>query len=232
MNESKVRAWLGIGVIIISILALVLVGIKIIANNEGEDAKFVYSSLLPLVGTWVGVVLAFYFGKENYEAVSKDYRQIIDKLSPEVLDDIPAGQIMISRKTMISRKWSELKGQSIKEVRDFLMNVEKSRLPILNDKGKVIYIIHTSMLSRPEKDAQGNSQPPKDNEKMETFVKRYEAIFGQIVEAKREDKVETVRGIMNSKPGCKDVFVKGADETTIGWLTDTLILRYMNSKRL
>ena len=66
------REWLGIVVIVISVIVLGFVGYKIIGQGQSEDYQFVYSSLLPLVGTWVGVVLAFYFGKENYEVVFRN----------------------------------------------------------------------------------------------------------------------------------------------------------------
>jgi len=232
--NDKYRGWLGIAVIVISVLLLIVVSIMIISGEKSsvEDYKYVFTSILPLVGTWVGVVLAFYFGKENYDAVSKNYKQIIDRLSPEILDDIPVGRVMILKKTMILKKWSEIKNKTINEVRDFLLSVDKSRLPVLDNNGKVLYIIHTSMLSQPEKDDSGNVKPIDGKEKMESFVERNKKTFGQVVTAKSEDTVEIVRGLMNLKPGCKDVFVLGANDTTIGWITDTLILRYINSKKI
>ena len=74
------REWLGIIVVFISIIVLSFVGYKIIAVGKSVDYQFVYSSLLPLVGTWVGIVLAFYFGKENYEAARKRYENRIYEL--------------------------------------------------------------------------------------------------------------------------------------------------------
>ena len=89
---KEFREKLGLIVIIISVIILGLVG-AIIIWKDSSKAQFVYTSLLPMVGTWVGVVLAFYFGKENYEAASKGLENIINKLTPDVLDDIPVSQI-------------------------------------------------------------------------------------------------------------------------------------------
>jgi hypothetical protein len=41
-----------------------------------ENAKYVLASLLPVIAAWVGTVIAFYFGKENFDAASKSVREM------------------------------------------------------------------------------------------------------------------------------------------------------------
>jgi len=226
------REWLGIIVIVISIVALGFVGYKIVASQDTENSKFVYSSLLPLVGTWVGVVLAFYFGKENYEAASKRYEKIIDKLSPDILDDVAVNQIMISKKTMVSKKWSDVKDKTVKDVINFLFDINKSRLPILDDNGSVKYIVHSSLLNKPFKDVKNKIQSADTSEKMSEFVQKHSGIVDLIILNKEDEILENVRKTMSSKPNCKDVFIENNNSELVGWLTDTLILRYINSKKL
>lgn len=226
------REWLGIIVIVISIIALGFVGFKIVASDDAENSKFVYSSLLPLVGTWVGVVLAFYFGKENYEAASKRYEKIIEKLSPDILDDVAVNQVMISKKTMVSKKWSDIESKSVKDIIDFLIEIEKSRLPILDKNGNVKYIIHSSLLTKPFKDSKNQVQAANTSQSISAFVQQYSGVIGTIVTVNDNEILENVRKTMNSKPNCKDVFVLDNDKKLVGWLTDTLILRYINSKKL
>ncbi len=226
------REILGLGVIAISVIILGVVGYKIVGNAKAttEDYQFVYSSILPLVGTWVGVVLAFYFGKENYEAASKRYENILNKLTPDVLDNVAVSQIMISKKTMVSRKWSELKDLTVKDVIDFLASINKSRLPILDDQGKVKYIIHESLLSKPQKKEGVGVQAADTSVKMSAFATANESIIGQIITAKETETLEKVRQLMSNTANCKDVFVESAGGELVGWLTDTLILRYINEK--
>jgi CBS domain-containing protein len=226
------RELLGLIVILVSVIALVAVGYKIVSTGKTtEDYQFVYSSLLPLVGTWVGVVLAFYFGKENYEAASKHYENIIEKLTPEILDDIHVYQIMIARKTMIAKKWNDIENKTVKEVIDFLIEVDKSRLPVVDANGKIKYIIHSSLLSMPTKDITNQIQPANPSEKMSDFVKRYLGVIDQIVLVKEDEILENVRKTISSKPNCEDVFIEDANGILVGWLTNTLILRYINSKK-
>jgi len=226
------REWLGIIVIVISIIALGFVGFKIVATNNADNSKFVYSSLLPLVGTWVGVVLAFYFGKENYEAASKRYEKIIDKLSPDILDDVAVNQVMISKKTMVSKKWSEIENKKVKDIIDFLIEIDKSRLPILDDNGNIKYIIHSSLLTKPLKDQNNQVQAADTNQSINAFVQKNLTVIEAILQVDEKEILENVRKTMNSKPNCKDVFVINNDKKLVGWLTDTLILRFINSQKL
>ena len=225
------REWLGIIIIAVSVIVLGIVGYEIVNNGNSEDYIFVYSSLLPLVGTWVGVVLAFYFGKENYEVASKKYESIINRLTPEVLDDIEVSQIMITKKTMVSKSWNDIKNNTVQEIIDFLMMVNKSRLPVLDLNQNIKYIIHASLLSKPIKKSSNETQAPDTSITMESFVRQHNEVIGEILTVGQHEKLEVVRQKLNAKTGIKDVFVLDEAGNLIGWLTDTLILRYINSKR-
>jgi hypothetical protein len=74
--------------LIFSIVATTLgIGIVILIrnyDNKGDfDISFIGQTLLPLWATWVGTILAFYFGKSNFEAATKSYQEIIKTLTPE-----------------------------------------------------------------------------------------------------------------------------------------------------
>jgi hypothetical protein len=61
------RGWgLAIGVTIISIAAVTLLARIIISRGTDTAAENVLNSVLPLLGTWVGTILAYYFSKENF----------------------------------------------------------------------------------------------------------------------------------------------------------------------
>ena len=67
--------------VIAAIAALTILGAIVIANDKSE-ALTSLKRLLPVMATWVGTVLAFYFGGENFESASKQVRasnaQLVD----------------------------------------------------------------------------------------------------------------------------------------------------------
>ncbi|MEM6517366.1 MAG: CBS domain-containing protein [Bacteroidota bacterium] len=227
---KEFREKLGLIVIIISVIILGLVG-AIIIWKDSSKAQFVYTSLLPMVGTWVGVVLAFYFGKENYEAASKGLENIINKLTPDVLDDIPVSQIMISRKTMVAKKWDDIRNKTVKETQDFLLENEKTRLPLLDNEGRVIYIVHSSLMSKPKKNENDEVEVMDTSKTMEEFISDNKEIVGKIHWVKENDIIENVQKIMKDDTNCKDVFVENESDQLVGWVTDTLILRFIGAKK-
>src|SRR5215216_4596784 len=54
------------GIALISVIAIALAG-----DSRAETSRLVFSSVLPLLGTWVGTVLAFYFARENLAAATE-----------------------------------------------------------------------------------------------------------------------------------------------------------------
>lgn len=215
----------------LSTVALVIVG-AIIIFKDGEDlsgSKLVYNSLLPLVGTWVGTILAFYFGSANYEAAASKYEKIIDKLTPELLDDVLVNQIMITKKTMVSKVWSKIENLTVSQVIQFLKEVDKSRLPVLDKKGDIKYIIHESSLLGVGIESSGPEALGELGSKtMSEFVKSQVGIVDQIVKINDDSKLEDARKELENNPKVKDIFVINSKGELTGWLTDTLILRYIS----
>ena len=61
-----------------------------------DIAKYILGVLLPVIGAWVGTVLAFYFGQVNFEAASRSAANLVRQLSPrEKLQAEPAGHAMM-----------------------------------------------------------------------------------------------------------------------------------------
>jgi len=205
-------------IIVISILYIVL------SKEKAESGERLFNALLPLFSTWVGTVLVFYFGKESFESASKKYEQIINKLSPELLADLPARQIMIDKFTMVSLPVTDTRivNADSKQLLAFLDSIDKTRLPILNGT-KVQYIVHRSILTE---ELAKNTTAPLTN--FAAFVAKYPIItqFGIIMEG---DSVDAARKLMKAS-GFKDVFVVDLNNDLVGWLTDSQVIRYMDIK--
>src|SRR5713226_1358319 len=87
-NEWKsARFWLAIGVTIVSIIAVAVLAMQVIDHAKDKDiagnAQNVLNSVLPLLGTWVGTILAYYFSKENFEAATKSVTELAKQITPQ-----------------------------------------------------------------------------------------------------------------------------------------------------
>jgi hypothetical protein len=61
-----------------------------------STAQYVLGALLPVVAAWVGTVLAFYFGKENFEAAARSTSSLVRQLTPrERLQSKRAEELML-----------------------------------------------------------------------------------------------------------------------------------------
>src|SRR5215813_14198228 len=85
-SDAQFRAKLGGRVVMFSAFGVILLGTIVILaagwsqlyDTSGKNptalkdaAQLIFTSILPLLGTWVGTVLAFYFTKESLEAASR-----------------------------------------------------------------------------------------------------------------------------------------------------------------
>lgn len=221
-----------------NLIALILIGLTIIAiivissiylssatdaEKKAVTAEKIFNALLPMFATWVGTVLAFYFGRENFESATKRYEKIITQLTPDVLDDITVEQIMIDIKTMVVQQLVDCSKKNIKELAEFLESINKSRMPVLENE-KIKYIIHKSVFDEAVR--------KKDNQpiKFDDFIKEYNPTVTSFITAYKTDKLEQVLEKMQKQTMIQDVFIVDGDGKVIGWLTNSLIFRYINKK--
>lgn len=79
-SDARNRERIALSVLIISIVAVTLVslGVVLTANNRERASQRVMDSTLPLYGTWVGTILAFYFSRNAFEAASSAAARNVD----------------------------------------------------------------------------------------------------------------------------------------------------------
>lgn len=228
---STYRNFLGYVVILGGIFSILFISWFYFKNTEEsrESADRIFTMLIPLFATWIGTVLAFYFGRENFESATNRYEKIIDKLSPDLLDDINVGQIMISKKTMVYKDISEIIGEdkvlTISDLIEFLNSVKKSRLPIL-ENNKIKYIIHKSTFLSALNNL-GDASITELN--FNTFLESNEDVAISFLEFREPVILEDIRSELAKDTSIKDVFINNSQGEVIGWLPDTLMMRYLNS---
>jgi len=215
----KFRLGLSITIIVLAFLCIIIVSIGLVVNGETADREKLFTTIIPLLATWVGTVLAFYYGRSNFDAATSKYKEIVDKLSPEALAQVQVDQIMILKKTMILKSMSWANEKTIGEIREYLNNdVDKSRLPLL-ENGVVKYVLHRDLLKSVQSEMQ-----------FKIFISQKEN-QRPFVNISSSDTIEVVRSKMAAKSGCEDAFVVNVDGKLEGWITDSLITRYLARKK-
>jgi hypothetical protein len=219
------------GVLLITILALIII---LLANEQEkfESAKWVFNAIIPLIASWIGTVIAFYFGRENYESAT---RQVI-ALTRDTLEDIKVENIMISVKTIVYRKIDPADDDktSLNSIINLYKDISKDRIPIFSSSLIPRYIIEKNTMIdyiNIKKDSNTDlslKDMITDNPNKYSF----EAAEGFVVVA-NTNTVEEAINKMNNIKGCQDVFITDNGKETgevIGWLTNSLINRFLTTR--
>jgi CBS domain containing-hemolysin-like protein len=118
---------------------------EICFNRGSSGIPFVTQSLLPLWGTWVGTIPAFYFGKSNFEAVSKSYQEVIRKLTPEEkIASMKVKDVMIPFDKIVALTYEKDKDRKLEDILNIDDFKQRSRYAIFHEDGVLAYIIHRS----------------------------------------------------------------------------------------
>lgn len=227
-NEARFRAYLALGIVGAGLVGIIIVSVTAIVAADGIDRKdmtrLVYAGTIPVLSTWVGTVLAFYFTRENMSAAAESTARLLGGLT-----STPVMDVMIPAARMTAHDLpagGDVKDVQLGELYSVMAAAGVARVPILNDSKAVLYVVHKTTIDSFAR----NLKPPKDPMTLtETMLellnspqhkKMLEAIgfvppTAVIADARRE---------MSSIAGCHDVFVttNGKESNpVIRWLTNT-----------
>ncbi|MGC2400144.1 MAG: hypothetical protein WA510_10195 [Acidobacteriaceae bacterium] len=225
------REWLATIILLVSVVAVaVLAGIAI--HGNASQAKDILATILPMIGTWVGTVLAFYFGKEQLEAATRSVTSIARQLTP----DEKLGSIGVTEK-MIPRAAAYMLDQPPGTIRLFAavasLDRERkgNRLPVLKPDGQPLWIIHRSTIDRFIAKAASDGKSPAELQALTLenllsdpeFKSRLDTSFAVVAQTAT---LADAKQAMDSMPYCQDVFVTrggGRTEPVVGWITNVII---------
>lgn len=227
-KESTFRARLAATVVGLSLAAITgISGLVVLTADPGDRdtvSQLVFSSMLPLLGTWVGTVLAFYFARENFEAAA---RSTLEWTTLHRKEDA-VSSIMIPRGQMIVRTTAhgeDLTTVTVDSIGLVIAVTGRKRVPIVDDKGSVKVIVHQSLLDSyarsvtPEaylRSSLGDLLAITENRKLAEAIGFVS--LGATLGAAREQ--------MQHVDGCNDIFVTASGDPSdpvLGWLTDNLL---------
>ena len=228
------------GLTLVSTLGIVWLSIVIIQKGtSGNEAQSVLNSVLPLFGSWVGTVLAYYFSRENFEAATRSVNDMAKQLTAQ--DKLHAAKV---KDTMIRR--AIFHAEIVKNTTDgkpnfasaelklslILDRLDKankgSRIPILDENDHPLYLIHRSNIDRflATKALDGysikglNLKDLLDDPGMQEILDHGFTLVRQDADlAEAKDKMDNARD-------CLDLLVTQngkENEPVLGWITNAKI---------
>ena len=210
------------------------------AKDGKIDTAFIGQTLLPLWGTWIGTVLAFYFGKANFEAATKSYQDVIKTMSPEEkIAKLKVKDVMLPTKDILYLDYDSESPKLINDILKYPQFEPYNRFAVF-DKNKVVkYMIHRSTfyqfiyMKYNEQKLQG-AAPDTDSltlsdllscpdEKIKNTLTRglgFIALDANLLDAKR---------VIDATDECQNVFVTEnakPSEPVLGLITNNRIFGY------
>jgi hypothetical protein len=225
-------------------IAAISTGALVLTESTDEMIRYVFGSVLPLLGTWIGTVLAYYFTRENFQAASQETRLLVRAAVGEKLQKVMARDAMIPREKMVvyPDSWTVASDIKLVKLRDLIKDAV-TRVPILDAQGKVRYIVHSSTLNAYISDQSvalaANNPPQALNLSTSTLadmlndvdVKRkiadgmaFVAASGTLADASNRMQAKGVH--------CQDIFVTASgqqEEPVLGWITNVELSRHSNA---
>ncbi len=239
MSARNVIAFLITLVILVATVYVAIVAVRISSEQDRmEGLKFVAQTLLPLWGTWIGTILAFYFSRENFDAATKSYQNIIESMKPEEkIAKIMAKDAMLPLEKITYLDYDETKTRTIRDILDDERFREYNRYAILNRDKTLKYIIHRSTFYRFLAEVSMGIVPIEKNTDDLTFSDMEEQAsdavkammykgFNFIAE---NSTLLDAKKAMDAITECQDVFVTKSGKATepiLGLITNNKILDY------
>ena len=245
---ETVVLWSGIG---IAVTTLAVLGTTAFFNADNLPAisTTAFNTLIPLFGTWVGTVLAFYFASKNFEAASKSTRELVDQLGDDRLKQIFVKDAWVPATAIdaVTAEAGEETKIMVSDIRKKLSN-KVTRIPVWNSGKAVRYVIHESMIYKfladvhethaekvraaiaagekdlpapPDKSLQDFLECSIDGVPMKDIVSK----IGWVAESAT---LADAKAKMEGTPNCQDVFVTpsgGKDEAVLGWVMNADIAK-------
>ena len=245
----RIISWsLAIMLILATLILGFAMGIAVISKNADhiekslEVIRWVFSSILPLLGTWVGTVIAFYFSKENFKAANDATRDLV-KLAGGKLSEVKVADVMIKSSEIVDPvkvpdgKLEKVKLKTIKDAfsREFKPGKAVTRVLFVNDLGSCIGILHQSTWFEFQviaNDLDLDQDLIGDNKKMTLRSKPgtsfEDAVTKSIAFVSVHGTLADAKAAMESKPLSQDVIVTqsgASDEPMMGWISNIIISR-------
>jgi hypothetical protein len=237
-------------VVILAFIGIFLLAYLVVhADHAPETAKYVFGAILPLLGTWVGTVLAHYFQKENLAAATQSISDLALKVGgADKLKSTPVKTVMIRPDridtlpdTLLDKPDDQIKLAEL--LKHLQQGIKRDRLPVFKDNkktGPAERVIHRSAVERfiTQETLAPAKTPPMVVADLTLANLMTDPVFGPLVRGsfglvKGDATLADAKTAMDKKTAelgtagsCYDVFVTengSPSESVIGWITNDII---------
>jgi hypothetical protein len=241
-DGDRTRTVLAYIVVLLGAAGITAISITAIALASDTQTpgmiRLVLTGVLPLIGTWVGTVLAFYFASHNLQVASAATREAAEsavrlagiRREPSTLvDDVMIRGVNIQRYTLTAgEKPEDVKLKSVLGViRNLPGGDSEGRVPIMDANDKVYYVVHASVLNTYAlRKKLANLDALTDRDTVGALKKDadLDALISAIEFVRTGATLAEAKAKMKAKEKCNDVFVTEdgtASGRVVGWLTNT-----------
>lgn len=246
-NKSKsYRDYLGWLIVGLSFGIIILIVVQTLCKLTGDSKEILVgiqsltSIILPLIGSWVGAVIAYYFGKESLEAANKNVQSLVDKINPmDKLKNIKVLDIMIPLSSM--KKYQIPNGIDFKailliDLLDFCNFNKVSRIPMIRSNNVLEVLIHRSMIdlliSRHSLNADLGKEIKKLNVQDLLSNEETKKYINTTLSINEEATVFDAKSAFDNEPNASDVFVTKSGsikDPILGMLTEAEIIKHLKN---
>lgn len=224
-----------LALVVVSLAAVILILLIVLAvynaneNDRTETAKDVLNAVLPLIASWVGTVLAYYYSRENLNAATRSATELAQQLSGvEKLAVLRARDAMIPRDRIDTMAIEDT--TLLTAIIEFLRERRRQRLPVFTEQGAIRYIVHLSTINGYISQCALEGRPLEGLTFAElladpTRAELLRGSFGTVAEAAT---LAEAKASLEQGRAREDVFVTrsgGRDEPVLGWLTNNDLVR-------
>jgi len=242
-----------LALIIIILSAAILTILIIMASdkytNSDEKAfirvKDLINILLPLISTWMGTILAFYFSKENFKIAAESNSALMKQVTgiDKKLQELKASDIMSKRDIFtlqVYKDENDFRSQKISDILKILVDSNSERLVVLEkDTFKFIFLIYRTTIERFKlgitegKITTAKQPPPPVNDlTVDDMLRSNYTLIKDIINIKNcflplTATLSEVKEAMQDNSICQDVFITktgSKDEAVEGWITNDMII--------
>lgn len=208
--------------------------------GEQRDLSLLSQTLIPLWATWIGTVLAFYFGKANFEAGSKSFQDVLKAQSPDdKIAQKAVKNVMLPVKDIQYLDFDKEQNNTIADILKYPHFEPYNRFAVFDSSKVVKCMIHRGLFYQyiyvrtTEPDANGalaDSSKLTLNDLIGSKDPRFaNQLQRGIVLIGLEANLLEAKNKMDAVDECNDVFVTQtgkATEPVLGLITNNLILEH------
>jgi hypothetical protein len=241
---KKLTTYALICVGLIAALTLLGAGVDAIRNSSQEKtdrffeiAKYLLATILPVVSGWVGTVLAFYFGKENFEAGTKSVttaaRALTSKEKLATTTVATLGKARSELTGLVVSDETKAKATDLQAIKDAFQDKTVptklyERLPIFLTGDLPFMVLHRSTLNGFLVEAAAGGKTPKEFTLQQLIEGVKYSPQQSFVSVRPDATADSAKTEMEKVANCSDVFVTadGTRQTAVTrWITNVDLLK-------